>query len=321
MRRDQSLRARGNSLVQMMVTIAVIMIVGAVAYSMLMNSTTLLAKNVSLNSSNILARASLDRIFAELNQANKTPTLINADGSIAAGSGPAAGVLFDKYVGGPYIVGNPGSGLAASATTFNLYYSVDPTANPPVPQKNDVVIMDGVTRALVLSCSAPTSSLAAPTPTPAPVSPNGRMITVTLQNSLGTYTSPTVSSGTAIAWSSKTQQTAYIVHRKAFVVVPGASSSSPAELRFYRDAETVANYDDPTTYTVLTGGLGNTTVNGVPENTPFSLVTQNGTSFLSIAMRVEDQQFNKRLASQQRSDFNTFLRVDTMLRPRNIPSL
>jgi hypothetical protein len=39
-------------------------------------------------------------------------------------------------------------------------------------------------------------------------------------------------------------------------------------------------------------------------------------------MRVEDQEFNKRLSSlavQQAKDFNTFLRVDTMLRPRNIP--
>ena len=321
MRPKQNTGARGNTLVQMMVTIAVLMIVGAAAYSMLMNSTTLLAKNVSLNSSNILARSSLDRIFAELNQANKIPTLINADGSAASGSGPAAGVLFDKYVGGPYVVGNPGSGLPATATTFNLYYSVDTVANPPLPQKNDVVIMDGVTRALVQSCSTPTSALAAPTPTPAPASPNGRMVTVTLQGNLGSYTSPQVSSGTAISWSSKTQQTAYSVHRKAFVVVPGGSSSSPAELRFYRDAETVTDYNDPTTYTVLTGGLGNTTVNGVPENTPFSLVTQNGSTFLNIAMRVEDQQFNKRLASQQRSDFNTFLRVDTMLRPRNIPSL
>ncbi len=321
MRGNHDPRRHGYTLVQLMVVIAIVMLVGAAAYSMLMSSTTLLAKNVSLNSSNILARSSLDRIFAELNQANKTPTLINADGSVATGTGPAAGVLFDKYVGGPYIVGNPGSGLAASATTFKLYYSIDSVANPPLPLKNDVVIMDGVTRALVSSCSASTSSLAAPTPTPAPASPNGRMVTVTLQNSLGTYTSPTVSSGTAIAWSSKTQQTAYIIHRRAFVVAPGSSASSPAELRFYRDAETVINYNDPTTYTVLTGGIGNSTVNGVAENTPFSLVTQNGATFLNIAMRVEDQQFNKRLASQQRSDFNTFLRVDTMLRPRNIPSL
>jgi hypothetical protein len=36
-------------------------------------------------------------------------------------------------------------------------------------------------------------------------------------------------------------------------------------------------------------------------------------------MRVEDHQYNNYLASHQAKEFNTFLRVDTMLRPRNIP--
>lgn len=312
-------RRNGFTLPEICVTLAVALIVGVAAYSVLMNSTTLLAKNISVNSSNILARASLDRIFSELNQANRKPTLINADGTAATGSGPAAGVMFDRYIGGPYIVGNPGGGLPANATTFRLYYSADPLASPPVPLKNDVVIMDGTTRALVSSCSAPTTSLAAPVPAPSP--PNGRMVTVTLASTLGSYTNPPVSSGTAIPWSATTQQTAYIVHRKAFVVAPGINSSLPAELRLYRDAEVVTNWSDPTSYVVLSRNIGNKTVNGVAENTPFSLVDQNGSQFLSIAMRVEDQTFNKRLSNQQANEFNTFFRVDTMLRPRNIPSL
>ena len=310
---------RGASIAEICITVAVVMIVGAVAYSMLMNSTTLLAKNVSLNSANLQTRSVLDRLFAELNQSNRLPSLVNSDGSAVTGSGPAAGIVFDRYVGGPFVVGNPGGGLSATATTFNLFYSVDPMANPLVPIKNDVVIMDGSTRALVSSCSAPTATLAAPTPTPAPTP--GRMVTVTLQNNLGTYTNPPVSSGIAIAWSSTTQQTAYVVHQKAFVVVPSGNSNNASELRFYPNSETVSNYNDSTTYVVLSRSVGNKTINGLAENTPFSLVTQSGSTFLNIAMRVEDQQFNKRLASQQAADFNTFLRVDTMLRPRNIPSL
>ena len=110
MRRIQSIDARATRSCKLMVTIAVLMLLGAVAYSMLMNSTTLLAKNVSLNSSNILARASLDRIFAELNQANKTPTLINCRWLGCERIGSGRGYLFDKYVGGPYVVGNPARG-------------------------------------------------------------------------------------------------------------------------------------------------------------------------------------------------------------------
>jgi hypothetical protein len=53
------------------------------------------------------------------------------------------------------------------------------------------------------------------------------------------------------------------------------------------------------------------------ENTPFSLVTQNGNKFLKIAMRVEEQKFNKSLSSKQAKEFNTFMQLETRLRPRN----
>lgn len=323
--------AKGFTLAEICVAVAIVSVVGAAAYTMLMNSTTLLAKNVSLNSSNLLARSALDRIFAELNQANRMPSLIDVNGSAVSGDGPAAGIMVDRYIGGPYVVGNPGGGLPANATTFKLFYSADPLANPPVPVKNDVVIMDGTTRALVKSCAAPTSTLSSPIPSPSPTP--GQMLTVTLQDSLGTYTSPPITAGTAIPWNSTTQQTAYIIHRKAFIVVPGADPKGPAELRMYPDAETVTNWNDPANYVVLTRSIGTKTVDGVAENTPFSYVTEKGLApnpptplgsapqFLKIAMRLEDQQFNKRLATQQANEFNTFFRVDTMLRPRNVAPL
>ena len=56
---------------------AVLVVAGGVVYAMLMSSTTLLAKNLSLNSSNTLTRAALDRMYAELNQANRLPTLVD----------------------------------------------------------------------------------------------------------------------------------------------------------------------------------------------------------------------------------------------------
>ncbi len=317
MKRKLSNSVTGYTLVEICVTIGILTLVGLAGYAMLMSSTTLLAKNISLNSSNVVTRSTLDRIFAELNQANRMPTLINTDGSAASGTGPAAGVIFDLYVGGPFIVGNPGAGLSATATTFKMFYSTDSLASPPQPQKNDVVIMDGATRALVSSSTI--GSMSAPIPNPSPSS--GKMVTVTLQAKLGTYTNPAVDSGTAIPWSSATQETAYLVHREAFLVVPIQGTTGPAELRLYPDAENITDYSNPTSYIVLTRNIGTKTVAGLSENKPFSIVTENGSTFLNIAMRVEDQQFNKVLASQQNSEFNTFLRIDTMVRPRNIPSL
>jgi hypothetical protein len=310
-------KSAGYSLVEISIALLVFVVVGALVYAMLLASTSLLAKNLSVNSSNTLVRSTLDRIYSDINQANGAPILVNADGTLTGSTAPAAGVLFDRYVGGPFIVGNPGSGLPWNTTSFKLYYSTDPMASPVTPVRNDVVVMDGVTRALVSSCSAPSGTYASPIPSPTPVA--GKMVTVTLQNNLGTYTNPPVTSGTAIAWLSNVQQTAYVLHRKAFIVVP---INGRGELRMYRDAETVTNFNDPNSYVVLSSSVGTETKDAAPENLPFSLVTQNGATFLSIAMRVEDQQFNNYLKSRyiptnQAREFNTFLRVDAMMRPRN----
>jgi type II secretory pathway pseudopilin PulG len=328
-RTDIQRRATGFTLVEISVALLLFMVVGLIVYSVLMSSTTLLAKNLSLNQSNTSVRGTLDRIFSEINQANGLPTLINADGTAADGVGPAAGIIFDRYVGGPFVVGNPGTGLPATATAFNLYYSTDSSANPPLPVRNDVVLMDGVTRALVSSCSAP-SGYSSPVPSPTPVV--GKMVTVTLQGSLGSYKTPPIASGTAISWVTPIQQAAYVVHRKAFVVVPPASVLSvngiypPAELRMYPDAEAVTDYNDATKYIVLTRAIGTGPRGNSPfesgvdlktENKPFWIYASNGANYLSIAMRVEDQQFNKRLMTQQANQTNTFLRVDSVMRPRN----
>jgi len=46
------------------------------------------------------------------------PTLISADGSPTGGNGPAAGTVFDRYLGGPYIV-TPGDQLPDDGLTVS----------------------------------------------------------------------------------------------------------------------------------------------------------------------------------------------------------
>jgi type II secretory pathway pseudopilin PulG len=280
------------TLVELMIGLVVLMLVGGVAYSILINATTLMAKNISLNASSTTLRAALDRVYTEVNQSNGLPTLVNADSSAAASvSGPAAGIIFDRYVSGPYIVTNPGSsGLSSTATSFVMKCSTDPLASPAAPKTNDVVSMDaGNTRPLVQSCASSTSG-------------SLQTLTVQLQGPIGKD----------IPWDTSVQKIAYLIHHEAIIV---ALANGRAELRFYGNAEALntSNCNDVSTYTVLTRDIGTAT----GEATPFSYVTQGSTSFLNIAMRVEDRQFNAYLASRQAKEFNTFLRVDTMLRPRN----
>jgi len=284
----------GFTLVEISIGVAILAIIGGIAYSLLINSTTLLAKNVSLNSSNAVLRSALDRIDSEVSQANGMPILINADGSAGSANGPAAGIVFDRYLGGPYVVTNPGStGLAASAQSFEIKLATAALASPPIPQTNDVVsIGTGTTRPLVSSC--------APAVLPA-VPPAVQAVTVTLEAPLGQD----------IPWTTAVDQKAFLVHRKAIVVVPANGRN---ELRLYPNVETTSSACDLTTsFVVLNNEIGGQT----GENTPFTIVTQNVVTFLNIALRVEDQQYNKALASKQANEFNTFLRVDAMVRPRN----
>ena len=280
------------TLVELMMGLVVLMILGGVAYSILINATTLMVKNISLNASSTTLRAALDRVYSEVNQANGLPTLVNADSSVAASiSGPAAGIIFDRYLGGPYIVTNPGtSGLLSTATSFKITCSTDPLASPAAPQINDVVSMDGGnTRPLVQSCTSATSG-------------GLQTLTVQLQAAIGKD----------IPWTTNVQKTAYLIHREAIIV---AMANGRAELRFYKNAEALntSNCNNVATYIVLTRDIGM----AAGEATPFSYVTQGTTRFLNVAMRVEDRQFNAYLATRQAKEFNTFLRVDTMLRPRN----
>ena len=285
---------RGFTLAEMMVGLAVLAAVGALAYSMLLNSSTLFAKNVSLNSSNTTLRSALDQMYADINQAYGMPKLINADGTTANPSQPAAGILFDRYIGGPYVITTP-SPISAAATSFTMKCwagttTPDTLLVPATPALNDVVCLDNsTTRPRVSSCAISDSS-------------GVRTLTVSLA------TSP----GTSISWTAGTTETAYAVHKKAYVV---ATVNGRGELRLYNNAETVANYNDPANYVVLTRELSGQTTNN--ENTPFSVSTQSGNQFLNIAMRVEDPKLNNYLSAKQKGEFNTFFRVDTMLRPRN----
>ena len=294
MKEQPSNRLRsGFTLVEMSIAMLILVIVGAIVYAILINSTTLLAKNISINSSNTIVRTALDRVYSEINQANGMPKLINANGSDASAAASAAGIVFDSYVGGPYIVTNPGSnGLASSATSFGLTLATDALASPPIPKPNDVVcIGNSTTRPLVKTATAPTSA------SPPPLLP----VTVTLQSPLGA----------SIPWTTDVKETAFVIHRKAIVVVPVGGRN---ELRLYYDVETTGNTCNLNTpYSVLNREIGSQ----AGENTPFSIVTTDGSSFLNVAMRVEDQQYNKTLATKQAHEFNSFLKVDGRVRPRN----
>ena len=292
MKRQPTADISGFTMAETLIGLGILTAVGVACYSMLLSSTILFAKNVSVNTSGTILRTALDRMYMDLNQAYGIPKLINADGSLVTNppSTGVAGVIFDLYLGGPYVVTNPtGTGFTASTTSFTMKCNIDTLTDQPIPVTNDVIVLDnGPTRPVVSSCTSSESA-------------GVRTVTVNLKSALGN----------AVSWNATTTKTAFIVHKKAYVV---ASSNGYGELRLYNNVESVTNYNSPSSYVVLSRELSGLT----NENTPFSLATQNGTQFLKITMRMQDQKFDKFLTAEKQSkEFNTFMQLETMLRPRN----
>ena len=280
------------TLVEIMIASAVATVVGLAIFTAVNTAMMMAARNLSLNLTNNSERKALDRIEQVIQQANTMPTLITTTG--AAATSPAAGVTFDYYLGGPYVINVSGATLAASTTSLTLLRSTNAVASPPVPNPGDVLMING----------APTS-IRARISTVVVGSTDGsghQTITITLASQIGAVVSvPT--SGVL---------TAFLVRMVAFIVMPEGTGQ---ELHYYGSYETTSNLSDPTQYIMLTDQIGIQ----AGDATPFSLVQIQSTSFVSLSLRVRSSVFDRRLSGKQADQFNTFARVDVAIRPKINP--
>ena len=290
--RAQSHRGRAFTLVEVMIALSVATVVGLAVFTILNTAMFMAARNLSVNLTNNSERKSLDRIEEVIQQANTMPTLITTTG--AAASSPAAGVTFDYYRGGPYVLNVTGSTIPANTTSLTVIRSTNVVASPPIPTAGDVLMINGApstVRALISTVVVGAIN-----------GSSQQTITVTLTNQLGAAI-PIPSSGTL---------TAYLVRKVAFIVMPEGSGS---ELHYYGSYETTTNLSDPTRYVMITDQVGLLT----GAATPFSLVTIQNASFVGLSFQVRSNQFDQRLLGKQADLFNTFGRVDVYIRPKINP--
>ena len=207
---------RGFTLVEMLVGAAMSAVVGLAIFSVVNAGMLLAARNLSVNLTNTTMRGSLDRAEQLIQQADSQPVLIDTAG--AAASGPAAGVSFESYLGGPYVISAPPTGLPANTTVL----------------------------------------------------------------------------------------TGKFVRPAALLVMPAGAKR---ELRYYPLFDATTNLNDPAQYVVLSEQVGMLAA----DATPFTLVTNQGRTFVNLSLRVRASNFDRRLASKQNDEFNTFARVDSIL--------
>lgn len=119
-------RRGGFTLPEVMTTLAVLSVVGLVAYALLNTATVLYAKNVSMNVSGMKMRTAIDRTLQSIYAADDIPELLDSGGS---GIGKAldtaaAGISFTVGGGTPRLLWVTGSELRYSESGNPLDYQV-----------------------------------------------------------------------------------------------------------------------------------------------------------------------------------------------------
>lgn len=279
----------GFTLVEMLIgsTIGVIVSLGVFAF--IDTGSMLTARNLAVNLTSNSMRGTLDRIENLIQQADTLPQLIDTSGSTVAGTGPAAGVRFDLFAGGPVVV-NPGTQtLASTVTSFTIRYA---QASSRAPMAGDILRLDGTADSLRPRINSVTSNTA--------LSAGMREATVTLTAALGTAVSAT------------TALRANIVRQVALVVMPGGAGR---QLRYFTDMAGTTNMNDATKYAVLTDQIAMQSA----DATPFSNVTIVDRQFVSLSLRLRASNFDRRLIGKQADEFNTFAQVNSLIRPKVNP--
>jgi prepilin-type N-terminal cleavage/methylation domain-containing protein len=99
-------RTAGFTLVELMITSAVFALTGGMVFIFLNSGMTLYAKNTAVNAAHQQARSAADQMLANIHAAVSIPQLV--DDTLTPlpppGTGPAAGINFQKFDSGPYVL-------------------------------------------------------------------------------------------------------------------------------------------------------------------------------------------------------------------------
>jgi type II secretory pathway pseudopilin PulG len=125
---------RGYTLVEIAVGAAMIGVIGLLLYSVLNLCIVLGAKNAAVNVAHQNARTAMTRMLRDLHAAVSLPYLVDTSGNQVAGNGPAAGISFQEWSGGPHL-------FNSDAATGQNQINIKITAGQPIPVIGQRVIV------------------------------------------------------------------------------------------------------------------------------------------------------------------------------------
>jgi len=164
---------------EIMISISIFAFAGGGIYLVLRTGMLLFAKNSAINFSHQQVRVAMVQLQQDLHASVSIPQLVDATGAVVTGTGPAAGVSFRKYAGGPFSVLVPaGATISGSLNQISIVTGTQGTATdyrPQVGQRLHVQVLPTQLVELdITAVGAPSSSSA------------GTVYTLTLNGPLGT---------------------------------------------------------------------------------------------------------------------------------------
>ncbi len=199
--------ASAFTLVEMMVTAAVVAILGGLIMTLLTMGMTLYTQNVSISQTHSGGLNTVEQLLLQVAAAAEVPVLVDDAGAPLAGNGPAAGVRFYS------LASSQAYPVPAAANATDTSFTITQAGSRPAPQVGDKITMSD------LGFSGVISSVAA----------SGSNYAVGFASTVGNGFSPVKTTGVAIPAGSK-----------CFLLRPTAFISVSTGLRYYPRAMSVA---------------------------------------------------------------------------------
>jgi hypothetical protein len=120
-----SRRIRGYTLVELGISSAVFSTIGLTLCSLINTTAILGAKNTATNTAHQQARTAMVQMLQDLHSAISLPYLVDASGNVVAGAGPAPGIGFQQWSGGPHKIN-----VDATTSDNQLVLTLTPGSGP-----------------------------------------------------------------------------------------------------------------------------------------------------------------------------------------------
>jgi type II secretory pathway pseudopilin PulG len=199
--------ASAFTLVEMMVTAAVVAIFGGLIMTLLTMGMTLYTQNVSISQTHAGGLNTVEQLLLKVAAAAEVPVLVDDAGAPLAGSGPAAGVRFYS------LASSQAYPVPAAANATDTSFTITQAGSRPAPQIGDKITMADLGFAGVITS----------------VAASGSNYAVGFASTVGSGFTPVKTTGVAIPASSK----CFLLQPTAFISVSGG-------LRYYPRAMSVA---------------------------------------------------------------------------------